>query len=114
MEDPDERSIDKSVRFLRRTYMFQASEFPRLGSFITLSGVRRLGRRVVCEKKTNLSTVEAVDGRSARRNQGERTSSMSVCRRRVPSFCEVWHKTIKSVSDAKGFRGTPLTAPVTA
>ena len=57
-EEPDEKSIGKSVRFLRRTYSVQASKLAMLGLCITLSGVRRLGRRVVCKKKTNLRTME--------------------------------------------------------
>ena len=42
-ESPDEKSIGRSVRFLRRTYRFQDSELAMLGLFVTLSGVRKLG-----------------------------------------------------------------------
>ena len=91
-----------------------------LGAFITLSGVRRPGRRVVYQKKTNLRTVDSVNGlrmgsiQDRTERQDRRGRIVEDCRRRVANACEVWHKTIKSVSNAKGFRGTPLTAPVTA
>ena len=77
-----------------------------LGACITLSGVRRLGRLVVCKKKTNLRTVGAVNGVSGASLGSHQawTFSISDCRRAVASICEVWHKTIKKRVRCKGIQ----------